>query len=108
MIVKENQGERGQYYKDTMNLEQSPLSLKFVSYERNSSDTGLVVQLLGPYFPTALWKVHLTISIEGHEFTETLEPEQELKYRFSWNKYDIYGQKVYGRCDQIDYFIQGI
>ena len=97
MIVKENQGERGQYYKDTMNLEQSPLSLKFVSYERNSSDTGLVVQLLGPYFPTALWKVQLEISIEGHEFKETLEPERELKYRLLWNKYDIYGQKVYGR-----------
>ena len=37
------------------------------------------------------------LEVEGNELRETLEPEQNLKYRMTWDKRDIYGQKVYGR-----------
>ena len=37
------------------------------------------------------------MQIEGNEVMETLEPERNLKYHMTWDKRDVYGQKVYGR-----------
>ena len=44
-----------------------------------------------------LWKIHVTVDIEGVEWKEILEPEVELKYHVKWDKRDVYGQKVHGR-----------
>ena len=112
---------------DRIQLEESPLKLSFVSYDRNTLDTGVVVQvciiksiyvvylprtpkweyenlitlnlfqLLGSTVPLTLWKIHVTVNIEGVQTKEVLEPEDELKYRVNWDKRDVYGQKVYGR-----------
>ena len=47
--------------------------------------------------PQALWKIYVTVQIEGVENKQILEPENYLKYRVRWDKRDVYGQKVYGR-----------
>ena len=52
---------------------------------------------MGDNFPSTLWKIHVTMEIEGNELMETLEPEQNLKYHMIWDKRDVYGEKVYGR-----------
>jgi hypothetical protein len=46
--------------------------------------------------PNTLRLVHLRIIIEGILFEKTFEADPDIKYTYSWNKRNIYKQKVYG------------
>ena len=42
--------------------------------------------------------VHVSISLEGRVFKETLLPEEGMEYTLSWDGRNVYGQMVYGRA----------
>ncbi|XP_067903490.1 teneurin-1 isoform X4 [Heterodontus francisci] len=48
------------------------------------------------FIPTGLIKVHLMITIEGRLFQKWFPSRPDLAYTFTWNKTDVYGQKVSG------------
>ncbi len=54
------------------------------------------VQLTPSIIPNTLRLVHLRIIIEGILFEKTFEADPDIKYTYSWNKRNIYKQKVYG------------
>lgn len=45
--------------------------------------------------PALKW-VHVIVRVAGKVYREKLEPEPMLRYTFSWDKTNIYNQKVYG------------
>ncbi len=49
--------------------------------------------------PLQLGYVHLKLIVEGTVSEVTLEAEANLTYTFSWNRHNVYGQKIYGRTD---------
>ncbi|XP_054167929.1 teneurin-m-like [Oppia nitens] len=54
------------------------------------------VQLTPSTIPKTLRLVYLRIIIEGILFEKTFEADPDIKYTYSWNKRNIYKQKVYG------------
>ncbi len=54
------------------------------------------VQLTPSIIPNTLRLVLLRIIIEGILFEKTFEADPDIKYTYSWNKRNIYKQKVYG------------
>lgn len=44
----------------------------------------------------SLKNVHVIVRVAGHFFSKILEPDPNLTYTFSWDKRNIYNQKVYG------------
>ena len=57
----------------------------------------LTLQLTGARIPTNLAYVHLRVVVEGTVVEQTLEAEADLSYTLSWNRHNVYQQKVYGR-----------
>lgn len=46
--------------------------------------------------PSSLRFIHLRISIEGILFDKTFEAAPAIKFTYSWDRRNIYRQKVYG------------
>ncbi|XP_078268670.1 teneurin-1 isoform X1 [Rhinoraja longicauda] len=51
------------------------------------------------FIPTGLVKVHLMIAIEGRLFQKWFPARPDLAHTFTWNKTDVYGQKVSGLAE---------
>ncbi|XP_065207120.1 teneurin-a isoform X2 [Planococcus citri] len=67
---------------------------------RNSLSAGylsyLLVQLTGSVVPPTLMRIYVHVEVEGCIFTKELEPDPNLTYTYTWDKRNIYKQKVYG------------
>lgn len=65
---------------------------------RNSLSAGylsyLLIRLTGPTVPTSLMRIYVHVEVEGCIFTKELEPDPDLTYTFTWDKRNIYKQKV--------------
>ena len=53
----------------------------------------------GGTVPKSLKCIHVIVRVAGNVFEEKLEPDDNLKHTFSWDKRNIYNQKVYGIVD---------
>lgn len=56
----------------------------------------ITLQLTGGKIPPTLRVIHLRVVVEGNLFSKLLEPDPFLRYTYSWNKRNVYRQKVYG------------
>ncbi|ODN01413.1 Teneurin-m [Orchesella cincta] len=54
------------------------------------------LQLTPEKIPTPLKRVQLRITIEGVLFEKTFEADPGIKYTFSWNRLNVFRQKVFG------------
>lgn len=65
---------------------------------RNSLSAGylsyLLIQLTGPFVPPTLMRIYVHVEVEGCIFTKELEPDPNLTYTYTWDKRNIYKQKV--------------
>ncbi|XP_072171357.1 teneurin-3-like [Diadema setosum] len=79
------------------------LSLDYYSQRAavSSLPASLQARLTGPSIPRNLKLVHAVVTIAGHRFHDVLEPQPLLNYTFSWDKFNVYGQKVYGDEDAV-------
>ena len=46
--------------------------------------------------PQRLYRIHLIVKISGLLTRKTFEADKNLHYTFSWNRRNVYNQKVYG------------
>ena len=54
------------------------------------------LRLTPDFVPETLKAIHLRITIEGVLYEKTFEADPNLKYTYSWNRLNIYRQRVYG------------
>ena len=54
------------------------------------------LRLTPEIIPPTLKTISLRITIEGVLFEKTFEADPDLKYTYSWNRLNIYRQRVYG------------
>lgn len=56
----------------------------------------LSLQLTTNKISPKLKLIHLRVIVEGNLFGKVFEPDENIRYTFSWNKRNVYRQKVYG------------
>lgn len=65
---------------------------------RNSLSAGylsyLLIKLTESTIPSSLARIYVHVEVEGCIFTKELEPDVDLTYTFTWDKRNIYKQKV--------------
>ena len=59
------------------------------------------LRLTPEIIPSTLASIHLRITIEGVLFEKSFEADPNLKYTYSWNRLNIYRQRVYGTTTAI-------
>lgn len=71
---------------NTYLLYRNSLSAGYLSY--------LLIKLTESYVPEPLSRIYVHVEVEGCIFTKELEPDPDLTYTFTWDKRNIYKQKV--------------
>lgn len=71
---------------NTYLLYRNSLSAGYLSY--------LLIKLTESYVPETLSRIYVHVEVEGCIFTKELEPDPDLTYTFTWDKRNIYKQKV--------------
>lgn len=81
---------------ETLSIPRSSMKLVY----RSSSSSGYLstinLQLTSSTVPPSLRIVYLRIVVEGNYFNKLFDAEPQLEYTFTWNKRNVYRQKVYG------------
>lgn len=72
------------------------VKLSYLSSRAPGYKSLLRIVMAHGFIPTGLVKVHLMIAIEGRLFQKWFPARPDLVYTFTWNKTDVYGQKVSG------------
>jgi len=57
------------------------------------------IQLTSKNISLSLSRVHLVVRISGTVFKKTFEADQDLVFTYSWDKRNVYKQKVFGISD---------
>lgn len=91
-------------YRTKIEVFRQPLKLQYdsASFPPAASilKPSVTIQLLAknPHQPKHLKlnRIHVQFSIEGQSSREQLRPLPKLSYTFSWNRRNVYAQKVYG------------
>lgn len=72
------------------------LRLVYTSTWASGHQSALWIGMTGPSIPKGLAEVHLVVSVAGQRQTKQFEADPNLSFVFTWDKHDVYGQKVYG------------
>ncbi|XP_038630838.1 teneurin-1 isoform X3 [Scyliorhinus canicula] len=72
------------------------VKLSYLSSRAPGYKSILRIIMTHAFIPTGLIKVHLMIAIEGRLFQKWFPAGPDLASTFTWNKTDVYGQKVSG------------
>ncbi|XP_048400349.1 teneurin-1 isoform X3 [Stegostoma tigrinum] len=72
------------------------VKLSYLSSSAPGYKSLLRIIMTHAFTPTGLIKVHLMIAIEGRLFQKWFPARPDLAYTFTWNKTDVYGQRVSG------------
>ncbi|KAF0307676.1 Teneurin-a [Amphibalanus amphitrite] len=72
------------------------LRLVYNSQDASGYHSTLLMRLTADPVPETLVLVHLKVIVEGTVFTQTFESDPNITYSYSWNKRNVYEQKVYG------------
>ncbi|XP_015786366.1 teneurin-m-like isoform X2 [Tetranychus urticae] len=81
---------------ETLSIPGSTLKLVYQSSSSPGYLATINLQLTPDSIPRSLKVVHLRIVLEGNLFSRLFDAESSIKYTFSWNKRNVYRQKVYG------------
>lgn len=85
-----------QVLQESIKIPGSSLNLVYHSSKATGYLSTIELQLTPEDVPIALQLIHLRISIEGILFEKTFEADPSIKFTYSWNRLNIYKQKVYG------------
>ncbi|XP_074593790.1 teneurin-m-like isoform X2 [Brevipalpus obovatus] len=81
---------------ETLAIPGSDMQLVYQSSSAPGYLSAIHLQLTPSSIPGTLKIVHLRIVLEGNLFSKIFDAESDIKYSFSWNKRNVYRQKVYG------------
>lgn len=72
------------------------LSLMYHSSRTPGYSSTIELQLTSDTIPQTLRRIHLRITIEGVLFEKIFEGDPNVKYTYSWNRLNVFKQRVYG------------
>ncbi|XP_071524010.1 teneurin-a-like isoform X5 [Panulirus ornatus] len=87
-----------QVVQESLRVPGSDLHLVYHSNSVAGYLSTLLLQLTPIEVPAALSMVHLKVTLEGSVFEKVFEADPNITYTFTWNKRNVYKQKVYGEA----------
>ncbi|XP_073920119.1 teneurin-1 isoform X3 [Castor canadensis] len=90
-----------QVVQEEIPIPSSFVRLSYLSSRTPGYKTLLRILLTHSIIPVGMIKVHLTVTVEGRLTQKWFPAAINLVYTFSWNKTDIYGQKVWGLAEAL-------
>ena len=81
---------------EVYDISNSNLKLVYSSQRASGYLSTLELRLTPSKIPDTLKKIFLRINIEGSLFEKTFEADPNLKFTYSWQRLNIYKQRVYG------------
>uniref|UniRef100_A0A8C3V748 Teneurin-1 n=1 Tax=Catharus ustulatus TaxID=91951 RepID=A0A8C3V748_CATUS len=88
-----------QVVQEEIAIPSSFVKLSYLSSRTPGYKTLLRIILTHSSIPSGMAKVHLIVAVEGRLLQKWFPAAANLVYTFSWNKTDIYGQKVSGLAE---------
>uniref|UniRef100_A0A8D8XG00 Tenascin-like protein n=1 Tax=Cacopsylla melanoneura TaxID=428564 RepID=A0A8D8XG00_9HEMI len=85
-----------QILQESIQIPGSDLHLTYRSSLSSGYLSSILIHLTHAEIPSTLDKVHVRVEIEGSVHTKTYEADPNLTHVFTWNKRNVYKQKVYG------------
>ncbi|XP_043247283.1 teneurin-m-like isoform X2 [Amphibalanus amphitrite] len=85
-----------QVLQESIEIPGTGLRLVYNSQDASGYHSTLLMRLTADPVPETLVLVHLKVIVEGTVFTQTFESDPNITYSYSWNKRNVYEQKVYG------------
>ena len=83
----------------SVNIPGTRVQLVYDSSAASGSLSTIKMLLTPEKVPSSLYRVHVKIVVAGVVVTQLLEAEESLIYTYSWDKRNVYNQKVYGRTE---------
>ncbi|XP_069941027.1 teneurin-a isoform X3 [Cherax quadricarinatus] len=87
-----------QVVQESLRVPGSDLHLVYHSSSVAGYLSTLLLQLTPMEVPASLSMVHLKVTLEGSVFEKVFEADPNITYTFTWNKRNVYKQKVYGEA----------
>lgn len=84
-----------QVLSESLSIPGTGLSLVYNSSRASGYKSIVEITMTPGVIPATLKFVHLKVAVEGILVKKTFEPDSDLKYTFSWNRRNVYKQKVY-------------
>ncbi|XP_045480143.1 teneurin-m isoform X2 [Harmonia axyridis] len=85
-----------QVVQESLPIPGTGLNLVYHSSRAAGYVSTIQLQLTPEIVPPSLKLIHLRITIEGILFEKTFEADPVIKYTYSWNRNNVYRQRVYG------------
>ena len=85
---------RLQVLQESIEIPGTGLRLVYNSQDASGYHSTLLMRLTPELVPETLALVHLKVVVEGTVFTKTFESDPNITYSYSWNKRNVYEQKV--------------
>ena len=83
-----------QVLQESIEIPGTGLRLVYNSQDASGYQSTLLMRLTSDPVPETLVLVHLKVVVEGTVFTKTFESDPNITYSYSWNKRNVYEQKV--------------
>ncbi|XP_053203899.1 teneurin-m-like isoform X2 [Panonychus citri] len=88
--------EEGKIVQENIGIPGTDVNLIYYSHRASGYMSTIDLNLTPERIPLTLRLVHLKISLEGHLFEKVFEAIPHIEYTYSWNRRNVYRQKVYG------------
>ncbi|OAD52325.1 Teneurin-3 [Eufriesea mexicana] len=85
-----------QVIQESLQIPGTGLNLVYHSSRAAGYLSTIQLQLTPEVIPPTLNLIHLRITIEGILFEKTFEADPVIKFTYSWNRLNVYRQRVYG------------
>ena len=82
-----------------INIPGTRVQLVYDSSAASSSLSTIKMVLTPEEIPPSLHRIHVKVVVAGVVVTQLLEAEEDLVYSYSWDKRNVYNQKVFGRSE---------
>ena len=83
----------------SINIPGTGLHLVYDSSAASSSLSTIKMLLTPADIPSSLYRIHVKIVVAGVVVRHLLEAEESLVFTYSWDKRNVYNQKVYGQTE---------
>ena len=83
-----------QVLQESIEIPGTGLRLVYNSQDATGYHSTLLMRLTADPVPETLVLVHLKVIVEGTVFKQTFESDPNITYSYSWNKRNVYEQKV--------------
>ena len=88
--------EEGKIVQESIAIPGTDVNLIYHSNRGSGYLSTIDLTLTNDRIPSSLRLVHLKISLEGNLFEQIFEAVPHISYTYSWNRRNVYRQKVYG------------